>query len=106
MGQWDYHCRELEEAKSRLKTTGQEPYFRFLFCFGKRISKIEFHSKKVQELETKVIRMQKAAPYTTSYFVVFNSQLSATIASQVHVRNVDSGRQWTTEASPGEFNDD
>ena len=101
LGKWDYHCRELEEARAKRQTTGKEPYF-WWNCLGgpRRLSKIEYHSREVQDLETKVIEAQKAAPYTTSYFVVFTSQLSASIASQVKVRSVDSGRQWTTEASP------
>jgi len=102
---WDHHWRELEEARAQLQTSGKEPYLACLrdkwCCFGRRIRKIEYHSRHVQDLEKKVLQAQKSAPYTSSYFVVFNSQLSATIASQVFVRNVDSGRQWTTETSPG-----
>ena len=103
--QWDRHYRELEEARAQFQNSGKEPYLACLrdrwCCFGRRIRKIEYHTRLVQELERKILQAQKSAPYTSSYFVVFNSQLSATIASQVFVRNVDSGRQWTTETSPG-----
>ena len=105
---WDTYCQKLETLKAREQQTGAPPMGRtgFLGLFGERVALIPRFERLVRESAQTIKEARRdclKGPPSGSRILLFNSQHSATIASQVALFPVD-GTKYRPSKAPGPDN--